>query len=89
MTGTWNADASSIERLVVRLFVAEQVALQLDADVRGAEHADQPIDQAADAERAAVERGPPDQRHQAADVAVELLERERPLPLRARAASSA
>ena len=37
------------QRVVVGFFVAQQVALQLDADVAGPEDADDPIDEPADA----------------------------------------
>ena len=78
-----------MQRVIVRFLVAQQMPLQLDRDAAGAEHADQPIDQAADAEARPVDRGAPDQRHQPADMAVEIVERERALAFRRRAASSA
>ena len=56
--------------------------LQLDADVARAEHADEPIDEPADAEARAVDRGAADQRDQAADVPVEIVERQRALAFR-------
>ena len=52
------------ERLVVALLVAAKVPLQLDVDAAAAEDADQPIEQAADAVAAAVERGAPGERDQ-------------------------
>ena len=70
------------QRLVVGFLVAQEVPLQLDGDVRRAEDADQPIDQAADAEPPAVDRRSADQRDQPADLAIEILERERAFPFR-------
>ena len=72
------------QRVVVRFLVAQQVPLQLDADVAAAEHPDQPIDQAADAEPRTVDGGAAGQRDQAADVAVEIVERQRALAFRRR-----
>ena len=72
------------QRVVVRFLVAQQVPLQLDADVAAAERPDQPIDQAADAESRTVDGGAAGQRDQAADVAVEIVERQRALAFRRR-----
>ena len=69
------------ERRVVGFFFAQQVALELDARIGRAKETDDAIDEAADAKPAA-ERGAADQGDQAAGPAVELLERQRPLPFR-------
>ena len=88
----------SDERVVVALFVAPQMPLQLDVHAVAAEDADEAIEQAADAVPAAVERRAAGQRDEAGGGAVELLERQRPLAFapprrrardRARAASCA
>ncbi len=65
------------ERLVVRLFVAAEVPLQLDVHAVAAEQADETIEQAADAVAAAVERRAAGERDEAAGAAVQILERER------------
>ena len=65
------------ERLVVRVFAAPAVALQLDEQVPAAEQADQAIDQAADAVPISAERGAAGQRDEPADMAVQILERQR------------
>ena len=83
ITGTRNAAARSQQRLVVRLLVAQEVALQFDVDVVAAERAHDPIEQAADA--VVRRRRPParpDQRDQPAGLPVEILEREHALALR-------
>ena len=72
------------QRVVVRLLVAKQVALQLEVGVGAAEHADEPIDQAADAEAPAAQHRAPAERDEPRGVAVDLVERERPFALRAR-----
>ena len=56
IVGTRNADGETDERVVVALFVAPQMALQLDVDAVAAEDADEAIEQAADAVPPAVER---------------------------------
>ena len=70
--------------MVVGLFVPEEMPLQLDRHAAGAEHAHQPIDEPADAEAGTVDRGAPDQRHQPADMTVQVLEGERASPFGAR-----
>ena len=84
MTGTRNARASAFERDVVRLLVAQQMALQLDADVASAEEADE-RDRAGRRRRIAdaSSSGTAGERHEAGGVALELLERQRALPFRA------
>jgi hypothetical protein len=67
------------QRRVVLLFVAAEMPLQFDIDVAAAEDADDPIEQAADAVAAAVERGTADHRHQSIDAAIEFVERQRAL----------
>ena len=68
--------------MIVGLFVSEQVTLQLDRDPAGAEHSRESIDEAADAKAAAVDRCPPDERHQPAHVAIQIVEREGALAFR-------
>ena len=70
------------ERLVVRVFVAPAVALQLDEQLLAAEQADQTVDEAADAVPMPAERRAAGQRDQPADVAVQILERQRALAFR-------
>jgi len=70
------------ERPVVRLLVAQEVALQLDVDVRAAEGADEAIEQAANAVVGGVERRPARKHDEPARVAVESLDRQRALTLR-------
>ena len=70
------------QRSVVGFFLAQQVPLQLDPRVRGAEDPDDAVDEAADAELPSIERGAADERDEPANLAVEFLERERPLPFR-------
>ena len=70
------------QHLVVPGLVALQVALHLDVDLLAAEDADQPVEQPADAVPIAAQQRPAGQRDQPADVAVEILERERALPFR-------
>ena len=77
------------ERLVVALFVAAEMPLQLDVDAIAAEDADEAIEQAADAVAPAVERGAAGERDEAGRAAVELLERRARLRLSARASSCA
>ncbi len=85
MTGTRNGTRQLGERRVIRLLVAQQVALQLDADIAAAEQPDQAIEHAADAVAARVEQRPAGKRHQARRAAVELVEhRARLRPLAAR-----
>ena len=69
------------QRVIVGLFIAQQMALQLDADIRRAEGPDQTIDQAADAVARPVDDRAAGQRDEPADRAVELVERERALAL--------
>ena len=70
------------ERLVVRFLVAQQMPLQFDVDVRPAEQADQPIEQAADAMPLHPQDFAARQRDEAARMAIEFLERQRALPFR-------
>ena len=70
------------ERVVVALFVAPQMPLQLDVHAVAAEDADEAIEQAADAVPAAVERGAAGERDEAGGAAVELLERQRAFAFR-------
>ena len=65
------------ERVVVGFLVALQVALQLDVEPIAPEHADQAIEQPADAVPRAAEDGPASERDEAAGGAVEILEAER------------
>ena len=69
------------KRVIVGLFFAQQMALQLDADIRRTEGPDQPIDQSADAVARPVDDRTAGQRDEPAHRAVELVERERPFPL--------
>ena len=70
------------ERLVVRVFAAPAVALQLDEQLPAAEQADQAVHQAADAVPIPAERHAAGQRDQSADVAVQILECQRALAFR-------
>ncbi len=70
------------QRLVVGLLVPDEMPLQLQVDVRPAEQADQAIHQAAHAVAPAAQRLAPDERHHPGGVAVQLVERQRPLALR-------
>ena len=58
------------------------MTLQLDADVRPAEDADQLIDEPADAVALGGQRLPADQRDQSGGVTIEILQRERRFALR-------
>ena len=69
------------ERIVVALFLAAIVALQLDVDAIAPEDADEAIEQPADAVPPAVERAAPGERDEAAAAAVELFERQRTFAL--------
>ena len=64
------------ERVIVGFLVAQEMALQLDADVLRAERADQAIDETADAVARAVDRRAPGEGDEAAD-AVEIVEGQR------------
>ena len=77
------------ERLGVALLVATEMALQLDVHAVAAEHADEAIEQAADAVPPAVERRAAGQRDEPGGAAVELVERQRAIPFSARASSCA
>ena len=77
------------QRRVLTFLIAQEMTLQLDAHVAAAEQADQPIEQSTDAMMSRIEHGPAGQRDEPGGEAVELLERERPFPLSARAASCA
>ena len=70
------------QRLVVGLLVANQVALQFEADVRPSEDPDQPVDQAAHAVAPAAQRLAPGQRHEPPGLSLELVERQHPLAFR-------
>ena len=70
------------ERLVVRLLVAEQVPLHLDADVVRAKRADDAIDEAAHAKARSAERRAADQCHEASDCPSSSSMRQRSFPLR-------
>ena len=70
------------ERDIGRLFIAQQMALQLDAHVASAEETDDAIEQAADAVSRRVEHGTSGKRHEPGGVSLELVERERALPFR-------
>ena len=69
-----------LQDLVVPLLLAQQMPLQLHVHLRRAEDADDAIDEAADAETAAVDRGAAGERDQAAHAPIEILEGQRPLP---------
>ena len=81
MTGTRNAAAIENERLVVALLVAASVALDLDERPIAAEHADQAIEQPANAEAPRVERRTAGERHEPGRLSVQILERQRPFAL--------
>ena len=81
-TGTRNASARQTSIVVVVFLLALQMALHLDVDCCAPEDADQPVEQPADAEAIGLQQRPPGQRDEPADVAVEILERERALAFR-------
>ena len=70
------------EHLVVDLLGAIQMPRDRDMDAVATEGADQPIEQSSHAVLPRVEQRLPRQRHQAGDVAVEIVQRERALPFR-------
>ncbi len=70
------------QQVVVGFFVAQQVALQFDADIRCAEGANQTIDEAANAVPRAIDHGTAGQRDETADRTVECVERQRALTFR-------
>ena len=70
------------EHVVVVLLLAPQVPLHLDVDIRPPEDAHQRVEQPADAVTLGPEQGLPRQRDQAADVPVEIGQRERALAFR-------
>jgi hypothetical protein len=70
------------ERHEIGFFVAQQVTLKLDADVGAAEEADKPIEQPCDTVVLRIEHWTAGERHKTAGASLELLERERALPLR-------
>ena len=82
ITGTMKRRGQLAQDLVVPLLLAQEMPLQLDVHLRRAEDADDAIDEAADAESRAVDRGAAGERDQAADVAVEIVERERAFTFR-------
>ena len=65
--------------MIVRLLIAQQVPLQLDADVFRPEDPDETIDEAAHAVARSVDDGAASQRDEAANGAIELVEIERAL----------
>ena len=67
---------------VVGLFVAQEMALNLDIHIAAPEHADERIDQPADAVFLKPEQLAPRERDEAACLAVELVERQRALAFR-------
>ena len=67
---------------VVGLFVAQEMALNLDIDIAAPEHADERIDQPADAVFLETEQVAPRERDEPACLAVELVERQRALAFR-------
>ena len=67
------------QRVIVGFFIAQQMALQLDADIRRAKGANQTIDQSADAIAWPVDDRAARQRHEPTHHAVEILECESPL----------
>jgi len=75
------------ERLVVDLLVAPEMPLQLDVDAVAAEDPDEAVDEAADAELMSCQRRAADERDEAADVSVEIVEASARLRLLARASS--
>ena len=77
MIGTRNASASRDERLVVGFLVAAVMPLHFDIRAIASEQADDPIEQAADAESMRVERGATDERDEPAGHAVECVDRQR------------
>jgi hypothetical protein len=69
------------QRVVVGLFVAPQMALQLEIRVRAAEDANEAIDEAADAEARAVHHRAAAERDEAGRLPVQLVERQHALAL--------
>ena len=80
--GTRNAAARLTSASLSRSSSRRQMPLQLDVDAVAAEHADEAIEQAADAVPPAVERRAAGERDQPGGAAVELLERQRALAFR-------
>jgi hypothetical protein len=70
------------QRDEVGFLVAQQMPLQLNADIGAAKQTDQPIEQPADAVVVRVKERPSRQRHEAGGEAVEFVERERALAFR-------
>jgi hypothetical protein len=70
------------QRVVVGFLVAQEVPLQLEIRAPAAEHADEPIDEAADAEPRAAQHRAPTERDEAGRMAVEFVERERAFSFR-------
>src|SRR5204863_4692766 len=70
------------ERLVVRLLVASEVALHVDVDAPASEDPDETIHESADAELMARQRGTSDERDEAGDRSVEIVERQRAFAFR-------
>ena len=67
------------QRVIVGLFIAEQMPLQLDADIRSTERPDQAIDDSPDAIPRPVDDRAAGQRDEPAYGAIEVVQRERPL----------
>ena len=70
------------QRVIVGFLVAEEMALELEIGAGAPEDADQAIDESADAERRAAQHGAAAERDEPGRVAVDLVERQRPFPLR-------
>ena len=88
-SGTRNASARHDQRVVVVFLIAPEMPLQLDVDVAAAEEADESIEQPADAVALGQQQRSPGQRDEAGREPLEVLERQRALAFRARAASCA
>ena len=65
--------------MIIGLFIAQQVPLQLDADILTAERPDQTIDQSPDAEARPVDDAAARQHDESTHRAVEIVEGQRPL----------
>ena len=70
------------QRLVVGLFLAAKMPLQLHVHAVAAEQPDEPLEQPADAVAPGVERGAAGERHESRGAAVQILQRQRALAFR-------
>ena len=69
------------ECLVVKLLVSQQMSLELDVNLRPAEHPDEPIEQPTHPVAVPRERRATSQRHEPGGAPVEIVQRQNPLAL--------